>query len=126
MSTTKTRPREDAATANKVPAVPLSATPSPKCSPTDSEPPRVIPYRSSPEMAHQIRSIHRRNPWRGTCRTCGEIFPCPDRQDAVAVLTRYLPPVSTRQPPVLHAAVVLPLLVPLLAGVFLVYLRVVS
>lgn len=37
-------------------------------------------------MARSMVAVHVRNPWTGRCRACGEVYPCPDRQDAEVVL----------------------------------------
>lgn len=71
---------------------------------------RVLPWRHSPEMARYVHNLHRRRWWRGSCRACGEVFPCQERQDAAAVLALYLPETSTRRPLRSYAAAVPPLL----------------
>ena len=46
----------------------------------------AIPYGGDIAVARSIAAVHSRNPWTGRCRACRERYPCPDRQDADAVL----------------------------------------
>ena len=54
--------------------------------PMRGEPWAAVPYGGDAAVARSIAAVHVRNPWTGRCRACLEVYPCPDRQDADAVL----------------------------------------
>ncbi len=46
----------------------------------------IVPYGGDVAVARSMAVVHVRNPWTGRCRACREVYPCPERVNAEAVL----------------------------------------
>lgn len=64
--------------------------------PRPSQSPRVVPFGGAVEVARSYLAIHVRNPWTGRCRSCGDAYPCMERQEAEAVIGATQPPPRRR------------------------------